>query len=81
MTQDEALTLVAALRAGKTFATRHQEDEWGLRVRKDGRFDKWSHRLLIEGGEEHATDVLDEGELVALLVKWYGFDRIKAGLR
>lgn len=81
MTHAEAAEFIAALRAGRAFATRFQEEEWGLRARPDGRFDKWSHRLLMEGGDERSDEILSEAELEALLVKWYSLPRMKAGLR
>jgi hypothetical protein len=81
MTREEAQQFCAALRAGKAFATRHQEDEWGLYARPDGQFRKWSHRLLQEGGEESAEETLDEAALLALLEKWYDYERMRRGLR
>ena len=81
MTRDEAMQICAALRSGRRFATRHQEEEWGLHAGPDGTFRKWSHRLLQEGGEESHDETLTEAELVTLLTTWYGFERIKAGLR
>jgi hypothetical protein len=81
MTRLEAQEICAALTAGRSFATRHQEEEWGLVSRRDGRFEKWSHRLLQEGGEESSRDILSEEQVIELLVTWYSYDRIKAGLR
>lgn len=81
MTNAEAMDFMAELRAGRAFATRFQEEEWGLRALPDGRFERWSHRLLDDGREERSDEILDETELEALLVKWYSFVRMKAGLR
>lgn len=81
MTRAEAQQFVNALRAGKVFATRHQEEEWGLSAAADGTFRKWSHRLLQEGGEESHEETLSEEALLTLLETWYSFERMSRGLR
>jgi hypothetical protein len=81
MTRAEAQQFVDALRAGKVFATRHQEEEWGLSASADGTFRRWSHRLLQDGGEESHDETLSETELITLLETWYGFERMSRGLR
>lgn len=83
MTEAEAMTLVAALKSGKRFATRFQEEEWGIMYEGNGRFQKWSHRVEpFEGGkEEWSHEQMSEAEVVALFMAYYSFDRMQAGLR
>lgn len=80
MTRSEAQEICQALRAGRSFSTRFQEESWGLKMRRDGRFERWSHRLLQDGGEEKRKDILSEEEVLESLVTWHSFERIKAGL-
>jgi hypothetical protein len=81
MTCIEARAICDALRGGKRFATRFQEEEWGLETDPDGRFRKWSRRLAPDCTEESNSETLREEELIEFLMTWYGYERIKAGLR
>lgn len=82
MTRDEAMAIARALRGGKRFATRFQEESWGLEARPDGGFRKWSERVdPYDGREESSDETLDEEALIVLLTTWYGYERVAAGLR
>jgi len=76
MTNQEAATFAAQLRAGKRFVTRHQEEEWGLTYEGNGRYRKWS-RIYDQETEETLT----EEALLALLSTHYNFDTMMARLR
>lgn len=80
MTRDEAIRIVAALRAGKTYATRYQEQEWGLEVRPDGTFREWRHQGG-QDGESSSESTPTEEEVIANFMEWYEYPRTAAGLR
>jgi len=80
MTEAEARAILDQLRAGKRFATRIQEEGWGLESAKGGTFRLWSYQVEPDGTENRSDETLSAEQAVAGL-KIYGFARIKAGLR
>ena len=80
MSDDEADRFIAALRSGKRFATRFQEQEWSLDALADGTFRKWSHRADIDG-DEQSEEIVTEAMLKADLVRWYDYETMSVRLR
>lgn len=80
MSEEEARRFVAQLQNGKRFATRFQEDEWGLDFLGNGRYRKWSRRNRQDEVIAEET-VLTEAELLALLMHSYRYDVMAARLQ
>ncbi len=75
MTEAEARLIVARLKAGRSFATRFQEQEWGVDPLPDGRFRKWSRDSSYER-IERSEETLTEDEAVRLFIL-YNYPMIK----
>jgi len=82
MTREEAQRFVGQLKNGKEFATRFQEEEWGLRLLDGDQFQKWSHRVELftndkgemDGRDENSQEILTEEQVIELMMKWYSYD-------
>jgi hypothetical protein len=80
MTEAEARAILDLIRGGKRFATRIQEEGWGLETAKGGKFRLWSFKFEPDGTENKSDERISEDDAIARL-KIYTFERIKAGLR
>lgn len=83
MNREEAVEFVSFLKNGKSYATRFQEQEWGLFYEPNlGTFREWGRELDTRTGEINTFDkTLSEAELVERLMTYYNFKKMIEGLR
>jgi len=81
MTAAEADQLITRLSNGESFATRFQEQEWGLEALSDGSFREWRYDASAEPPDDRSEDVLTEAQLRAKLMRDYSFEVMAARFR
>ena len=76
MSREEAQKFVDALKQGRRFSTRFQEEEWNLSYRKNGKFKRWSHREdpYDPSKSDTSTEIMSEQEVIELMMKRYNYD-------
>lgn len=77
MTVDEARAVVAAIKAGRSFATRYAEQSWGVDYHGDGVFRRWSSDYAAD---QHSEELLDESQVISLF-QGYSLKTIAPSLR
>ncbi len=83
LTAAEAKKILKELKAGKRFATRFQEQEWGLYYSDgDDRYIEWGREADLSGrGKDRSFENrLSEDEAIGLL-KQYSYNRTRGGMR
>mgnify|MGYP001547127114 CR=1 FL=1 len=89
MTENEAKDLISRMELGKSFYSRFEQNEWGIKYKGENQFVLWSKMIDFfkqtdvsdETSGEYKEDIKTENQLIEILMVNYDYKTLLSGLK